>query len=89
MKILAINDGVNDSGIAYCRGEKLVMAVNEERFTRRKIQGGFPKHSLNYFIKTYREELAEIDKVVFAGIPSPIMRIFSKIESVAIYVKII
>ena len=89
MKILAINDAITDSGIAYWRDRSLVLALNEERFTRKKVQGGFPKYSLGYFIRTYREELANIDKVLFAGILTPTLltRIFSKIENIDKYEK--
>ena len=89
MKILAINDAITDSGIAYCKNGKLIVAINEERFTRRKIQGGFPGNSLNYLIKTYQKELANIDKIVFAGILTPtlVTRIFSKIERIDKYEK--
>ncbi len=89
MKILGISDAITDSGIAYHKDGKLVFAVNEERFTRSKIQGGFPRKSIDYFIKKYKEDINNIDKVVFAGILTPtlITRIFSKIESVDKYKK--
>ena len=89
MKILGINDGVTDSGIAYHDGNKLIMAVSEERFTRKKVQGGFPKKSLDYFIREYKKEVPEIDKIIFAGILTPtlITRIFSRIESIDKYEK--
>ncbi len=89
MKILGINDGVTDSGIAYHDGNKLIMAVNEERFTRKKVQGGFPKKSLDYFLREYKKEISEIDKIIFAGILTPtlITRIFSRIENIDKYEK--
>ncbi len=89
MKILGISDAITDSGIAYYKNNKLIFAVNEERFTRNKVQGGFPKKSLNYFIKKYEKELNDIDLIVFAGILTPtlITRIFSKIENVDKYEK--
>lgn len=45
MDILGVWDG-HDSGAALVRDGKLIVAVNEERFTRRKLEIHFPKHSI-------------------------------------------
>ncbi len=75
--VLAISDSLTDSGVAYYKNSKLFLAINEERFSRKKIQGGFPKNSFSFFLKKYKEELSKIDIIVFAGIttPTPILRI--------------
>ncbi|MGM5487319.1 MAG: carbamoyltransferase C-terminal domain-containing protein [Nanobdellota archaeon] len=45
--ILGIWDG-HDSGAAVVGGNRIVAAVNEERFTRRKLEVLFPRHSIAY-----------------------------------------
>ncbi len=89
MKILGISDAITDSGIVYCKDGKLVFAVSEERFTRNKVQGGFPKKSLKFFSQKYKKDINNIDKVIFAGVLTPtlITRIFSKIENIDKYEK--
>ncbi len=78
IRILAISDSLTESGIAYYRNNNLVLAINEERFSRKKIQGGFPENCLNYFIKKYKKDLSNIDMIVFPGIstPTPLLRVF-------------
>ncbi len=89
LKILGINDAITDSGVAYCEGNKLVTAVSEERFTRKKVQGGFPEQALAYFAKEHKKDLPRIDKIVIAGILTPtlITRIFGRIEKIDKYEK--
>ncbi|MFP4189636.1 MAG: carbamoyltransferase C-terminal domain-containing protein [Candidatus Woesearchaeota archaeon] len=79
MKILAISDSKTESGIAFYEDGKLQFALNEERVSRKKIDGSFPYLSLEYFYKRYTGVLDSIDMVVFAGIhtPAPISRIFN------------
>jgi len=43
--VLGIWDG-HDAGAALVRGEQIVVAVNEERLTRRKLEVGFPRLSI-------------------------------------------
>ncbi len=43
--VLGIWDG-HDAGAALVRGEKILVAVNEERLTRRKLEVGFPRLSI-------------------------------------------
>lgn len=43
--ILGIWDG-HDAGIAFLQGKKILFASNEERYTRRKLDIGFPKESI-------------------------------------------
>ena len=46
MKVLGIWDG-HDAGAALIDDGHVVFAVNEERFTRRKLEIGFPEISRN------------------------------------------
>lgn len=43
--ILGIWDG-HDAGAAIVEGDRILFAVNEERFTRRKLEAGFPRFSI-------------------------------------------
>ena len=45
------------------------MAINEERFTRKKIQGGFPQESISYFLDNYNPE--KVDRIVIGGVLTP------------------
>ena len=78
MKILGISDSKLESGLAYVKDGKLDFALNEERVTRVKIDGGFPTKSLKIFYKKYENELNSIDMIVFGGIftPTPMSRFF-------------
>ena len=62
MKILGIWDG-HDSGAALIDGDKILFAVNEERFTRRKLEIAFPTKSILaclQYTRTSPEEISEI-----------------------------
>jgi len=85
MKILGITDTITDSGIAYVENGSLIMAVNEERFTRRKIQGGFPEKSIEYFLDNYSGD--DVDKIIIGGIltPTVITRAFPEIGKIDKY----
>lgn len=45
MYVLGIWDG-HDAGAALVSGDKIIFAANEERFTKRKLEIGFPKESI-------------------------------------------
>jgi len=45
MRVLGIWDG-HDCGAAIIEGEEIKVAANEERFTRRKLEVGFPEKSI-------------------------------------------
>lgn len=71
MIILGINDAQTDAGVALSQDETVLCAVNEERFSRVKIQGGFPHKALEYLLKTYPEQMAAVDCIAVAGINTP------------------
>lgn len=50
MYILGIWDG-HDCGAAIIEGDEIKVAVNEERFTRRKLEIGFPTNSIKCCLK--------------------------------------
>lgn len=77
MKILGIWDG-HDSGAALIEKEGVLFAVNEERFTRRKLEIAFPEKSimacLNY-TRTRPEDIAHI-AVSTADVAKTLSRVF-------------
>jgi carbamoyltransferase len=44
--VLGIWDG-HDAGAALLKGDRILVAVNEERYSRRKLEAGFPTRSIN------------------------------------------
>ena len=79
MKILGISDSKTESGICFYKDGKLEFALNEERVTRKKIDGSFPYRSLETFYNLYADELNSIDYIAVGGIytPTPVSRFFS------------
>lgn len=67
MKIIGISALTHDSGMGYINNGKIDVAVNEERFSRKKMHSGFPflcKEYLNNFIKDN-----EIDYIAASDLP--------------------
>lgn len=56
----------HDSGVALLIGDKIVFAANEERFTRRKFETGFPIRSLEAAL-AHVDFPEQIDQVVMDG----------------------
>ena len=50
--VLGITSGPHDSGACLLRGGELMCASNEERFSRRKHDGCFPKRSIEYCMRS-------------------------------------
>jgi carbamoyltransferase len=61
---LGINVG-HDSGVTLLSQNKIIFAANEERFTRKKFQGGFPFQSMNFAKLVLNGEVP--DQIVFEG----------------------
>ena len=66
MKILAIHDGHNASAAVLNNGE-VIAAIQEERLTRDKNQGGFPERSINEILEIANCDLKDVDQIVFCG----------------------
>ncbi|MHB8909259.1 MAG: carbamoyltransferase C-terminal domain-containing protein [Syntrophales bacterium] len=60
--VLGIWDG-HDAGAALVEGEELLFAVNEERLTRRKLEVGFPRLSINACLESAGLTPADIETV--------------------------
>ena len=69
MRILGISAFYHDSAAALVRDGEIVAAAQEERFTRKKHDAGFPFHALEYCLEQGRINLADLDFVVFYDKP--------------------
>ncbi|OZA07820.1 MAG: hypothetical protein B7X97_08240 [Methylotenera sp. 17-45-7] len=69
MYVLGISAYYHDSAAALLRDGEIVAAAQEERFTRKKHDAGFPKHALEYCLKEAGITLAEVDYVAFYDKP--------------------
>ena len=64
MYILGIWDG-HDSGAALLEDNKIVFASNEERYTKRKLEVGFPTNSINAALRYAGIKPQDIEVVAF------------------------
>ena len=63
--ILGISCFYHDSAAALiCNGE-IISAVQEERFTRKKHDPGFPKNAISYCLESNNIDLSDIDLIVY------------------------
>lgn len=69
MYVLGISAFYHDSAAALLRDGEIIAAAQEERFTRKKHDAGFPKHALEYCLKEAGITLAEVDYVAFYDKP--------------------
>ena len=66
MKILGIHDGHNCSAAIIDDGV-IVAAIQEERLTRHKNQGGFPTNAVKEVLSLCNLAIRDIDQVAFSG----------------------
>lgn len=71
MICLGINEDLYDSGVTLCDGPKVLYACNEERLTRRKNEGGFPRHSLDALFAYTKIDPADIGMLCVVGHMTP------------------
>ncbi len=69
MYILGISAYYHDSGVALIKDEKIVAAVQEERFTRIKQDDNFPKESIKYCLQEANITLDDVDYIAFYDKP--------------------
>jgi carbamoyltransferase len=65
MNILGISAFYHDSAACLVRDGRIIAAVQEERFTRKKHDASFPRYSVEYCLKEGKIGIAEIDFVAF------------------------
>ena len=65
MYILGISAFYHDSAACLLRDGKIIAAAQEERFTRKKHDSGFPHHAIQYCLKEANIAASQINNVVF------------------------
>ena len=68
-RILGISAYYHDSAAALVEDGEIVAAAQEEHFTRKKHDAGFPAHAIEYCLNHANINLADIDYVVFYDKP--------------------
>ena len=71
MKILSIYESM-PSTVSLIIDNKVVSAVNEERFTRKKNDEIFPKNSIDFCLRSNNIKASELDAVAYASFISPV-----------------
>ena len=69
MKILGISAYYHDSAAALLDSGRIVAAAQEERFSRRKFDPGFPAQAIAYCLQEAGCRLSDVDHVVFHDKP--------------------
>lgn len=69
MNILGISAFYHDSAAALVRDGKIIAAAQEERFTRKKHDPGFPFHAVRYCLAEGRVGPGQLDAVAFYDKP--------------------
>lgn len=65
MYILGISAFFHDSAACLIKGEKIIAAAQEERFTRKKHDESFPKNAILYVLQEAGITLDEVDHIGF------------------------
>src|SRR3989449_7153734 len=69
MRILGISAFYHDSAAALVEDGRILAAAQEERFTRKKYDSGYPKHAIAYCLAEAGIRLADVDHVAFYDKP--------------------
>ena len=69
MRILGISAFYHDSAAALVDGGRIVAAAQEERFTRRKNDAGYPQNAIDYCLRQAGITADQVDRVVFYDKP--------------------
>ncbi len=67
--ILGISAFYHDSAACLLRGGEIVAAAQEERFTRKKGDAGFPRHAVDYCLRRAGLQSTDLDLVGFYDKP--------------------
>ena len=65
MYILGISAFYHDSAACLVKNSDIIAAAQEERFTRKKHDAGFPYHAIKYCLEKAGINANQIDNVVF------------------------
>src|SRR5215471_11156597 len=69
MRILGISAFYHDSAACLVRDGDIIAAAQEERFTRKKHDAGFPVHAVRYCLKEGQVSISGLDYIVFYDKP--------------------
>jgi len=69
MRVLGVSAFYHDSAAALIEDGSIVAAAQEERFTRRKHDSGFPSHAIEFCLNQAAATLDDIDYVAFYDKP--------------------
>ena len=69
MHILGISAFYHDSAAALIENDKIIAAAQEERFTRKKYDAGFPMNALKYCLAEVSLDPKELSAIVFYDKP--------------------
>ena len=64
-KILGISAFYHDSAAAILHEGKIIAAAQEERFTRKKHDSGYPFHAIEFVLNFSKIKLSQLDAIVF------------------------
>jgi carbamoyltransferase len=67
--ILGLSAYYHDSAAALIKDGEIIAAAQEERFTRKKHDAGFPENAIRYCLQESGITLADVDEVVFYDKP--------------------
>src|SRR5262245_32434351 len=65
MRLLGLSAFYHDSAAALVEDGRIVAAAQEERFTRKRHDAGFPAEAIRYCLQAGKADLDQIDHVVF------------------------
>ena len=63
--ILGISAFYHDSAATLIKSGKIIAAAQEERFTRKKHDSGYPFNAINFVLNFEKIKLREVDQIVF------------------------
>src|SRR5918995_6576694 len=69
MRILGLSAFYHDSAAALIDDGRIVAAAQEERFTRKKHDSGFPRHAVGYCLAEAGIGLDQVDHIAFYDKP--------------------
>src|SRR5262250_419908 len=69
MRVLGLSAFYHDSAAALVEDGRIVAAAQEERFTRKKHDSGFPRRAVEYCLRECGGSLADVDHVAFYDKP--------------------
>ena len=69
MNIIGLSAYYHDSAACLIKDGDIISAAQEERFSRKKHDSGFPINAINFCIKQGKLELKDIDYIVFYDKP--------------------